>query len=119
MSTVQLLKRNLIYYWRTNLSVVLGVAAAVAVVGVHGRGHAVRAAGVGPHRRGADLFAAAGLQAEEHGRRYADPAAEATGRHLGQPVGAHSRPAEVARVGFGFHEGPLSAPNEKPRGAVT
>jgi putative ABC transport system permease protein len=32
MSTVQLLKRNLIYYWRTNLSVVLGVAAAVAVL---------------------------------------------------------------------------------------
>jgi ABC-type antimicrobial peptide transport system permease subunit len=32
MSTVQLLKRNLTYFWRTNLSVMLGVAAAVAVL---------------------------------------------------------------------------------------
>jgi putative ABC transport system permease protein len=32
MGTIQLLKRNLTYYWRTNLSVVMGVAAAVAVL---------------------------------------------------------------------------------------
>src|SRR5262245_53591967 len=32
MSTVQLLKRNLTYFWRTNLSVMMGVAAAVAVL---------------------------------------------------------------------------------------
>jgi putative ABC transport system permease protein len=32
MRTVQLLKRNLTYYWRTNLSVVLGVATAVTVL---------------------------------------------------------------------------------------
>jgi len=32
MRTSQLLKRNLVYYWRTNLAVVLGVAAAVAVL---------------------------------------------------------------------------------------
>ncbi len=32
MRTVQLLKRNLTYFWRTNLSVMMGVAAAVAVL---------------------------------------------------------------------------------------
>jgi len=32
MSTAQLLKRSLTYYWRTNLAVVLGVAVAVAVL---------------------------------------------------------------------------------------
>ena len=32
MQTSQLLKRNLTYYWRTNLAVVLGVATAVAVL---------------------------------------------------------------------------------------
>src|SRR6267142_1608361 len=32
MRTAQLLKRNLVYYWRTNLAVVLGVATAVAVL---------------------------------------------------------------------------------------
>jgi ABC-type antimicrobial peptide transport system permease subunit len=32
MQTSQLLKRNLVYYWRTNLAVVLGVAIAVAVL---------------------------------------------------------------------------------------
>jgi hypothetical protein len=32
MGTSQLLKRNLSYYWRTNLAVVLGVATAVAVL---------------------------------------------------------------------------------------
>ena len=32
MRTRQLLKRNLVYYWRTNLAVILGVAAAVAVL---------------------------------------------------------------------------------------
>ncbi len=32
MSTITLLKRNLIYYWRTNLAVVLGVSTAVAVL---------------------------------------------------------------------------------------
>jgi len=32
MSTVQLLRRNLTHYWRTNLSVVIGVASAVAVL---------------------------------------------------------------------------------------
>lgn len=32
MGTVQLLKRNLTYFWRTNLSVMMGVAAAVAVL---------------------------------------------------------------------------------------
>ncbi|HKO59666.1 MAG TPA: hypothetical protein VJV03_00770, partial [Pyrinomonadaceae bacterium] len=32
MRTSQLLKRNLTYYWRTNVAVVLGVAAAVAVL---------------------------------------------------------------------------------------
>jgi ABC-type lipoprotein release transport system permease subunit len=32
MSTSQLIKRNLSYYWRTNLAVVLGVAVAVAVL---------------------------------------------------------------------------------------
>jgi len=32
MQTFQLLKRNLSYYWRTNLTVVLGVATAVAVL---------------------------------------------------------------------------------------
>jgi putative ABC transport system permease protein len=33
MQTTQLLKRNLSYYWRTNLAVVAGVAIAVAVLG--------------------------------------------------------------------------------------
>ena len=32
MRTSQLLKRNLSYYWRTNLAVVAGVATAVAVL---------------------------------------------------------------------------------------
>ena len=32
MRTSQLLKRNLAYYWRTNIAVILGVAAAVAVL---------------------------------------------------------------------------------------
>ncbi|HET6671042.1 MAG TPA: FtsX-like permease family protein [Pyrinomonadaceae bacterium] len=32
MTTFQLVKRNLLYYWRTNLAVVLGVATAVAVL---------------------------------------------------------------------------------------
>lgn len=32
MRTPQLLKRNLVYYWRTNIAVILGVAAAVAVL---------------------------------------------------------------------------------------
>src|SRR6266576_1585731 len=32
MRTAQLLKRNLSYYWRTNLAVILGVAIAVAVL---------------------------------------------------------------------------------------
>ncbi|HKO45239.1 MAG TPA: FtsX-like permease family protein [Pyrinomonadaceae bacterium] len=32
MRTRQLLKRNLVYYWRTNIAVILGVAAAVAVL---------------------------------------------------------------------------------------
>lgn len=32
MQTTQLLKRNLSYYWRTNLAVILGVATAVAVL---------------------------------------------------------------------------------------
>ena len=32
MRTSQLLKRNLVYYWRTNIAVILGVAAAVAVL---------------------------------------------------------------------------------------
>ena len=32
MTTLQLVKRNLVYYWRTNLAVVLGVATAVAVL---------------------------------------------------------------------------------------
>src|SRR5215204_5243459 len=32
MSTAQLLKRSLIYYWRTNIAVVLGVAVAIAVL---------------------------------------------------------------------------------------
>src|SRR5882762_1232556 len=32
MRTSQLLKRNLTYYWRTNLAVVFGVATAVAVL---------------------------------------------------------------------------------------
>ena len=32
MRTQQLLKRNLVYYWRTNIAVILGVAAAVAVL---------------------------------------------------------------------------------------
>ena len=32
MSTPQLLKRSLIYYWRTNIAVVLGVAVAIAVL---------------------------------------------------------------------------------------
>ena len=32
MRVSQLLKRNLVYYWRTNAAVVLGVAAAVAVL---------------------------------------------------------------------------------------
>src|SRR6266702_2402703 len=32
MQSSQLLRRNLIYYWRTNLAVVLGVATAVAVL---------------------------------------------------------------------------------------
>src|SRR5258706_13442443 len=32
MQTTQLIKRNLSYYWRTNLAVVLGVATAVAVL---------------------------------------------------------------------------------------
>ncbi|HKR59814.1 MAG TPA: ABC transporter permease [Pyrinomonadaceae bacterium] len=32
MTTLQLVKRNLAYYWRTNLAVVLGVATAVAVL---------------------------------------------------------------------------------------
>lgn len=32
MRTAQLLKRSLVYYWRTNLAVVLGVATAVAVL---------------------------------------------------------------------------------------
>jgi putative ABC transport system permease protein len=32
MSTAQLLKRNLVYYWRTNAAVVAGVAVAVAVL---------------------------------------------------------------------------------------
>jgi putative ABC transport system permease protein len=32
MRTSQLLKRNLVYYWRTNVAVVFGVAAAVAVL---------------------------------------------------------------------------------------
>ena len=33
MQTTQLLKRNLTYYWRTNLAVIAGVAIAVAVLG--------------------------------------------------------------------------------------
>src|SRR6266404_6221710 len=32
MRTAQLLRRNLTYYWRTNLAVILGVATAVAVL---------------------------------------------------------------------------------------
>ena len=32
MRTAELLKRNLIHYWRTNLAVVFGVATAVAVL---------------------------------------------------------------------------------------
>jgi putative ABC transport system permease protein len=32
MTTLQLVKRNLVYYWRTNLAVVLGVTTAVAVL---------------------------------------------------------------------------------------
>src|SRR5258706_8997120 len=32
MQTTQLIKRNLSYYWRTNLAVVFGVATAVAVL---------------------------------------------------------------------------------------
>ncbi|HEY5884632.1 MAG TPA: FtsX-like permease family protein [Pyrinomonadaceae bacterium] len=32
MRTSQLLKRNLVYFWRTNIAVILGVAAAVAVL---------------------------------------------------------------------------------------
>ena len=32
MRTRQLLKNNLVYYWRTNIAVILGVAAAVAVL---------------------------------------------------------------------------------------
>ena len=32
MTTLQLVKRNLLYYWRTNLAVVLGVTTAVAVL---------------------------------------------------------------------------------------